>query len=78
VIVEIYGDHPHANPKKYKPNDIIKLPGQAYTASEKWEMDQFRKEKLEKEGYEVFVIWESDDLQSKKEQLESTLQRKTE
>lgn len=78
VIVEVYGDHPHANPSKYKPSDLIKMPGQTYTASEKWEMDQIRKKKLEEEGYEVFVIWESDDLQSKKDQLKLILRSKNE
>lgn len=73
VIVEIYGDYPHANPAKYKSDDLIRMAGQTYTALEKWEMDEIRKERLENEGYKVFVVWESDDLLFKKSQLNNLL-----
>lgn len=78
VIVEIYGDHPHANPVKYGPDDLVRMVGQSYTASEKWEMDEIRKQRLESAGYKVFVIWESDDLHLKKEQLHAILHSKIE
>ena len=78
VIVEIYGDHPHANPVKYGPDYLVRLIGQSYTASEKWEMDEIRKQRLESAGYKVFVIWESDDLNLKKEQLRAILHSKIE
>lgn len=78
VIVEIYGDHPHANPVKYGPDDLVRLVGQSYTATEKWEMDEIRKQRLESAGYKVFVIWESDDLHLKKEQLRAILRSKIE
>lgn len=64
TIIEFFGDHPHANPKKYKPDDVIRLRGQSYIASQKWQRDQARKEDLEAMGYRVIVIWESDDLTS--------------
>jgi len=69
LIVEIYGDYPHANPKKYSEDFIVRLYGQSFTASEKREQDLFRKNKLEEAGYTVIVVWESDDMEEKKKQI---------
>jgi very-short-patch-repair endonuclease len=73
IIIEINGDYPHANPFLFEPTYVIKLRGQRYTAQEKWEMDQFRKEKLEKLGYKVLVIWESDNLEVWREIVKNTI-----
>jgi very-short-patch-repair endonuclease len=62
IIIEINGDYIHANPKIFKDSDTIYLPGNKYTAKEKWNKDNSRKEKLEKMGYRVIIIWESDNL----------------
>ena len=67
IIIEINGDHIHANPKKYKADDIIQIKGDSYTAQEKWDKDKQRKEQLESAGFKVFVIWESDDESRKQE-----------
>ncbi|MCZ2222477.1 MAG: endonuclease domain-containing protein [Chitinophagales bacterium] len=69
IAIEINGDYVHANPNKYKEDDIIKLPGNSYAAKEKWESDRIKKENLESLGYKVLIIWESDDLIKKKEEL---------
>jgi len=69
IIVEVNGDYIHANPDLYCPNDVIRLPGQSYTAQEKWEADMQRTKALEAAGYTVFIIWESDDLSVKKCEL---------
>jgi very-short-patch-repair endonuclease len=69
IIIEINGDYVHANPRIYKSNDVIKLRGNAYTAQEKWENDQRKKEYLENLGYEVLIIWESDNLETIKQAL---------
>lgn len=73
VIVEIHGDYVHANPNKFSANDIIRLPGQAYTAAEKWEMDAIRTKRLEDAGYKVIVIWESDSLEQKRKEIYEAL-----
>jgi len=62
IVIEINGDYIHANPKKYSADDIIRIPGDSYTAAEKWERDAKKKAYLESKGYCVFVIWESDDM----------------
>jgi very-short-patch-repair endonuclease len=73
IIIEINGDYIHANPKRFKPNDIIKVMGNCYTAQEKWVYDEQRKHILESLGYNVIVIWESDDLQQHKEKINNLL-----
>lgn len=60
IIIEINGDYVHANPRKYKEFDIIRLANSKYTAKEKWEYDKKRKEYLESLGYRVIIIWEED------------------
>jgi len=69
VIIEINGDYVHANPKKYSAGDIIKVYGNRYTAQEKWDSDKIRTEKLQKLGYKVIIIWESDNLADKKKEI---------
>lgn len=69
IIIEINDDYVHANPEIYKPDDEIILPGNSYLAKEKWEYDKIRKEYLESLGYKVFIIWESDNLNDKKREL---------
>lgn len=73
VIVEINGDYLHANPKKFSAEFLVKIRGQSYTAQEKWNADARRTAKLENVGYKVFVIWESDDWEKKKNELERLL-----
>lgn len=62
IVIEINGDYVHANPKYYKSDDIILMPGNKYTAQEKWDYDAMKKKKIENVGYKVITIWESDDL----------------
>lgn len=60
IILEINGDYWHANPIKYKKNDLIKYPGNNFkTAFQIWERDRIKKEKVENKGYKVHYIWES-------------------
>lgn len=61
IVIEIYGDYWHANPKIYKEKDIFyifKRNGQ--TAREIWEHDKIRKCHIESFGYKVIELWESD------------------
>jgi len=58
LIVEFFGDYWHCNPKKYDSTYWHKYIHQ--TASEIWERDEARKEKLKELGFEVEIVWESD------------------
>jgi len=62
TIIEINGDYVHANPQIYSEDDIIRMPGNSYTAAEKWESDSRKIDSLRASGYEVLIIWESTDL----------------
>ena len=73
VIVEIFGDYPHANPKKFDDNFVVRLVGQSYTAQEKHQADEKRLNKLRDEGYKVIIVWESDDLSEKQKQIEAAI-----
>lgn len=65
IIIEINGDYIHANPNKFKADDLIIVRSSQYLAQNKWNYDQKRKEALESLGFKIFVIWESDDLDKK-------------
>lgn len=69
IVIEINGDYVHANPKIYTPDDTIVLRGSRYSARDKWIKDETRIKTIVDEGYYVFVIWETDDLDSVKEKL---------
>jgi len=71
IAIEINGDYIHANPRKYSAEDVIRIPGDSYTAAEKWEKDARKIAYLESKGYQVLVIWESDDMEKWRERLET-------
>ena len=68
-IIEVFGDYVHANPEKYDPDDIIKLPGNSYKAKEKWEHDGKKIDWLEEQGYEVIILWSSDEISEAREKI---------
>lgn len=55
-VIECHGDYWHCNPTKCSPNYFNKAVH--LTAREVWNRDAAKKELLEKNGYEVEVIWE--------------------
>ena len=57
VIIEIYGNLWHADPKKYKDTDVIEKWGGARTAKEIREFDTIRKRHLESFGFCVLELW---------------------
>lgn len=57
VILEIQGDYWHGNPNKYKENDIL-FGGK--TAKMIWNKDLKKKEFIEKRGFKIFYLWETD------------------
>ena len=64
IVIEIYGDFWHANPKFYKPNDLFDTWEGKKTSVEIWQHDFERKTYIESFGYKVYEIWE-DDLKNK-------------
>lgn len=67
VIIEVQGDFWHANPNKYKENDIIHFPGnKSYLAKELWKKDLQKIHYAESQNYKVIQIWESDIREQEK------------
>jgi len=73
IIIEFYGDFWHANPSKYKENDIVKLPNNNKLANKVWSEDKEKIDWLVKRGYNVMIVWESDYLKNKNEVVQSCL-----
>lgn len=73
-IIEYNGDFWHASPKKYKPDDVVKLPNNTTLAKEIWKKDQEKIKFAEDRGYKVLVIWESDFKQNKEEVINKCIQ----
>lgn len=48
ILLEVQGDYWHANPEKYKPNDLIKYPNEEILASEIWNRDLEKRKFAEK------------------------------
>ena len=61
ILIFADGDYYHANPQKYKPNDIIY---ENETAQQIWEYDNGVTESLKEMGYKVFRFWGSDIKQN--------------
>lgn len=61
LIIEVQGDYWHANPKKYKKNDIISYPNkQKLLAEDVWKKDEEKKKIVIDKGYKILYIWEYD------------------
>lgn len=67
IIVEFNGDFWHMNPKIYSEDDINPLSGKV--AKNIWKFDDHKKSIVEKMGYRVIVIWESDWITNKEKYL---------
>jgi hypothetical protein len=59
TLIEINGDYWHANPDLYKSDTIFQFPKNSLTSEEIWEMDKYKKEIAESQGYKIIYIWES-------------------
>ena len=68
IIIEVQGDYWHANPTKYKANDIITFPGgKQYIAEQLWKKDLQKIHYAESKNYKVIQIWESEIYKQEKE-----------
>lgn len=65
IIIEMFGDYYHANPKLYKADTLIRLGlDKNWRASDIWERDKARIRELKRLGYSVIVIWEGELMKS--------------
>ena len=60
TCIEFFGDYWHCNPNKYQSNFIH--PESKLTAQDIWDRDKIRLERIKSQGYNIFVIWESDNI----------------
>lgn len=59
LLIEVQGTYWHADPNKYKANDVMK---DGKLAKEIWEKDKRKKELAESKGYKIKYIWEQELL----------------
>lgn len=59
-VIEINGDFWHANPRKYKSEDILNIGKNGKTAKEIWDKDKLKIDYYNKEGMKNLVLWEYD------------------
>tara|TARA_Y100000310_G_C20671665_1_gene810642 strand:+ start:610 stop:1029 length:420 start_codon:yes stop_codon:yes gene_type:complete len=57
LVIEIYGDLYHGNPKFYKPTDII-YTGQK--VADIWNKDKNNQDIIKSYGYDILILWEHD------------------
>ena len=69
IIVEMYGDLYHCNPRKYKNPDLY-LKTIRRTVGEQWERDRRRLGCFYKHGYTVVIVWEKDFYNNSAKQIE--------
>lgn len=62
-LIEFYGDYWHANPKMFSSSDIIH---HGLTAQQIWNVDIERKDFLEKNGYKVLTVYQTEWKEMKK------------
>ena len=60
LIIEFNGTYWHADPRRYKAEDVLKFPNGDVLAEDIRKKDANRTEYLTQLGYQVFVIWEID------------------
>ena len=64
-IIEYQGNFWHADPKKFKADDIVH---HDITAKEIWERDEFRRTIFKNQGYILIEVW-ADDYKENKEKI---------
>jgi G:T-mismatch repair DNA endonuclease (very short patch repair protein) len=59
-IIEFNGTYVHADPRKYKPDDLIREHGKRVKASEIWAKEKKVLNQIKKQGYRILIIWQID------------------
>ncbi len=65
ILIEVQGDFWHANPIKYKADDILNHPNNPISAKELWKKDNKKLKMANSHGYDVIYLWESDIKENK-------------
>lgn len=73
--IEFNGDLYHANPKFYQPSDIPPFQGNILEAREIWKNDYKKIGLLQKEGFDVIIVWEDDFMNNKDGCIEKCIRR---
>lgn len=60
IVIEVNGDFWHANPLKYKSNDILNFPIKQVKAKDIWKKDWVKYKTLKKKNISLITIWEHD------------------
>jgi len=69
IIIEVFGDLYHCNPRKYK-NPEVFINATKRTVGEQWQRDRIKLACYYKHGYTVIVVWESDIRNCIQDQVE--------
>lgn len=64
-VIEFHGDKFHANPKLFKETDCPNPFNKKLSSKDIWLYDAEKNQLATKNGYEIFIIWESDYLDNK-------------
>lgn len=72
-IIEYNGDYWHANPMIYEETHSFKRNKLVMTAKDIWNKDQNKIQTAIRNGYEVFVVWESEYLKDEKGTIEKCI-----
>ena len=60
IVIEIFGDRWHMNPRIYHESDVVVFFDGEHTASEVWLGDEIRNNHIRYFGVDIIVIWEYD------------------
>lgn len=70
VIIEFYGDYWHANPKRFKAEEIVH---HNLSARQIWNNDKQRIRILKDNGFKVFIVWQDEYHNNKKEVINNLI-----
>jgi very-short-patch-repair endonuclease len=71
IVIEYNGDFWHCNPEQYESNHIHKIMN--VSASYLWEKEKIKKEWMEKRGYDVLTIWDSEYRKNPQQTLDKCI-----
>lgn len=76
ILLEINGDYWHANPQKYKPEDLIHYPGnKLILAKDVWSKDSKKVEFAASQGYKIVIVWQK-DINANKNNINNYIENK--
>ena len=73
-VIEFNGDYWHANPAKYKPDDLVPLRGGSKYAKDIWQMDKFKHNSIKARGFDVLIVWESEYLKNPTDKIQEVIE----